>query len=93
MAPNSALMLCKVGALEAVAALHSTPTASPYESPFLESFNSRFRDEFLNIELFTSLQEAKLLTEQHRIKYNTHRPHSALRGRTPWELLHHWKTA
>ena len=45
------------------------PTGSPWEKPFVESFNSRFRDEFLNIELFTSVQEAKLLAEQHRIEY------------------------
>jgi transposase InsO family protein len=30
------------------------PPGSPWENPFIESFNSRFRDEFLNIELFTS---------------------------------------
>jgi hypothetical protein len=30
----------------------------------VESFNSRFSDEFLNIELFTSVQEAKLMAEQ-----------------------------
>ena len=54
----------------------------------MESFNSRFRDEFLNIELFTSVQEAKLLAEQHRIEYNTYRPRSALQGRTPLEVLH-----
>ena len=36
----------------------------------MESFNSSmFRDEFLNIELFTSVQEAKLLAEQYRIGY------------------------
>jgi hypothetical protein len=29
----------------------------------VESFNSRFRDEFLKIELFTSVQEAELLAE------------------------------
>ena len=51
----------------------------------MESFNSRFRDEFLNIELFTSVQEAKLLAEQHRIEYNTFRPHRALQGRKPLE--------
>jgi transposase InsO family protein len=51
----------------------------------VESFNSRFRDEFLNIELFASVPEAKLLAEQHRIEYNTYRPHSALQGRTPLE--------
>ena len=37
----------------------------------MEAFNSRLRDEFLNIELFTSVQEAKLLAEQHQIEYNT----------------------
>ena len=31
------------------------PPSSPLENnPFVESFNSRFRDEFLKIELFTS---------------------------------------
>ena len=59
----------------------------------MESFNSRFRDEFLNIELFMSVQEAKLLAEQHRIEYNTYRPHSALQGRTPLEILHQCKAA
>ena len=69
------------------------PPGSPWENPFVESFNSRFRDEFLNIELFTSVQEAKLLAEQHRIEYNTYRPHSALQGRTTLEVLHQWKAA
>jgi transposase InsO family protein len=41
------------------------PPGSPWENPFVESFNSRLRDEFLNIELFASVQEAKLLAEQH----------------------------
>jgi hypothetical protein len=41
------------------------PPGSPLENPFLESFNSRFRDEFLNIELFASLQEVKLLSKQN----------------------------
>ena len=59
----------------------------------MESFNGRFRDEFLNIELFASLQETKLLAEQHRIEYNVYRPHSALQGRTPLEVLQQWKAA
>jgi hypothetical protein len=41
----------------------------------VESFNGRFRDKFLNIELFASLAEAKLLAEQHRIEYNFYKPH------------------
>ncbi|MGB7564653.1 MAG: DDE-type integrase/transposase/recombinase [Prochlorococcaceae cyanobacterium] len=41
------------------------PLGSPWENPFVESFNSRLRDEFLKIELFSSLPEAKALAEQH----------------------------
>ena len=59
----------------------------------MESFNSWFRDELLNIELFTSVQEDKLLDEQHRIESYTYRPQSALQGRTPLEVLHQWKAA
>jgi transposase InsO family protein len=69
------------------------PPGSPWENPFVESFNGRLRDEFLNIELFASVQEAKLLSEQHRIEYNVYRPHSALQGRTPLEVLQQWKAA
>ncbi|KAF0654891.1 transposase [Cyanobium sp. Copco_Reservoir_LC18] len=60
---------------------------SPWENPFLESFNSRFRDRFLNIELFTSVPEARLLAKQYRMEYNTYRPHSAFQGRTPLEAF------
>jgi hypothetical protein len=30
------------------------PPGSPWENPFMESFNGRFGDEFLHIELFSS---------------------------------------
>ncbi len=56
-------------------------------------YNGQFRDEFLNIELFASVAEAKVLAEQHRIEYNVYRPHSALQGRTPLEVLQQWKAA
>ena len=59
----------------------------------MESINSRFRDEFLNIELFTSVQEGELLAEKHRIEYDTYRSQQALKGRTPPEIHHHWKAA
>jgi hypothetical protein len=49
------------------------PPGSPWENPFVASFSSRFRDEFLNIELFASVPEAKLLAEQHRIGYSVYR--------------------
>ncbi len=43
---------------------------SPWQNAYSESFNARFRDEFLNMELFTTLLEAKVLGEEHRYKYN-----------------------
>jgi putative transposase len=58
---------------------------SPWENPFVESFNGRLRDELLNIEEFACLTEAKVIIEDWRIQYNTYRPHSALGGLTPTE--------
>jgi putative transposase len=51
---------------------------SPWENGYCESFNARFRDEFLNGEIFYSLREAQILIEEWRKHYNTKRPHSAL---------------
>lgn len=51
---------------------------SPWENAYSESFNSRFRDELLNQEVFTSLTESRVLVEQYRVEYNHLRPHSSL---------------
>ncbi len=56
-----------------------------WENGFAESFNGRFRDEFLKTELFTTAPEAQLLADRWRWEYNTFRPRSALQGRTPLE--------
>lgn len=65
---------------------------SPWENPFVESFNGRTRDELLNIEEFGSLLEARVVIEAWRIEYNTYRPHSALGGLTPAEFAQQWTT-
>lgn len=56
---------------------------SPWENGYVESFNGKFRDEFLNGEIFYTLKEAKILTEKWRRQYNTIRPHSSLNFRPP----------
>ena len=56
---------------------------SPWENGYIESFNSRMRDGFLNGELFGNLHEAKALTDRWVRYYNTARPHSSLGGRAP----------
>jgi len=58
---------------------------SPWENPWIESFNGRARDELLNIEEFGSLTEARIVIEDWRNEYNTWRPHSSLGGLTPAE--------
>ena len=56
---------------------------SPWENGYIESFNGKFRDEFLNRELLDTLLEARVLTARWRQHYNTERPHSALGYRPP----------
>ena len=65
---------------------------SPWENPYVESFNGRARDELLNIEEFGSLLEAEVVVEAWRIEYNTYRPHGALGGLTPAEVRATWTT-
>jgi putative transposase len=56
---------------------------SPWENGYIESFNGKLRDELLNREIFTTLEEAKVLIEQWRMEYNQVRPHSSLGYRPP----------
>ncbi len=56
---------------------------SPWENGYVESFNSKLRDELLNGEIFTTLTEAMVLIEQWRQEYNHIRPHSSLGYRPP----------
>ena len=56
---------------------------SPWENGYVESFNGKLKDEFIDREIFYSLREAQVLIEQWRREYNTVRPHSALGYRPP----------
>jgi transposase InsO family protein len=60
--------------------------ASPWQNAYGESFNGRFRDECLNLELFVSVIEASLIAEAWRLDYNQARPHSSLAYHTPAEF-------
>jgi len=48
------------------------------QNVFVESFNSRLRDECLNEHVFLSLAEARATIEAWRDDYNYRRPHSSL---------------
>lgn len=65
-----------------VGPLYIEPGA-PWQNGVGESFNGKLRDECLNMELFTSLAEARVVIEDYREHYNQHRPHSSLNYHTP----------
>jgi putative transposase len=66
---------------------------SPWENPFVESFNSRVRDELLAVESFSCLTEAKVMVEDFRVDYNRNRPHRAHAMMTPAAFAEGWRTA
>ena len=65
-----------------VGTLYIEPGA-PWENGYIESFNGRFRDEFLDREVFYTVKEARVLAENWRLEYNDYRPHSSLGYETP----------
>ena len=64
---------------------------SPWENPFVESFNSRVRDELLSVEVFSCLTE--VMVEDFREDYNRARPHRAHGMMTPAAFRAGWDTA
>lgn len=62
----------------------------PWENGKCESFNGKFREEFLNREIFHSLLQAQIEAEWWRTYYNQERPHSALDYQTPQEFYQDW---
>ncbi|GIT90518.1 hypothetical protein JANAI62_09730 [Jannaschia pagri] len=56
---------------------------SPWETGYCESFNARFRDEFLNGEIVYGLRDAQILLEAWKRQDTTKRPHSPLGDRPP----------
>jgi len=51
---------------------------SPWQNPWVESFNGKARDELFAREVFDSILEAKVLYDDWREIYNNRRPHSSL---------------
>ena len=63
----------------------------PTENGFIESFNSRLRDECLNTNLFFGLRDARLKLSQWLADYNAFRPHQSLENLTPREFRNLWE--
>jgi putative transposase len=62
--------------------LHFIQPGKPTQNAFVESFNGKFREYCLDLNWFTSLEDARLRIERWREHYNHVRPHRSL-GRKP----------
>lgn len=65
---------------------HYIEPGKPVQNAFVESFNSKLRDECLNEHVFLTLAEARETIEEWRFDYNHCRPHSSLGALTPTEF-------
>jgi putative transposase len=65
---------------------HYIAPGKPMQNGFIESFNGRLRDEFLNETLFTSLGDVRQQIHACKDDYNRQRPHSALGNVPPAEF-------
>ena len=54
------------------------PPGEPWRNGYVESFNSRVRDECLNINIFWSLAQARVVISDWKDDYNHRRRHSSL---------------
>ena len=62
----------------------------PAQNAYIERFNRSYREEVLDMYLFSSLDQARSQTETWLHTYNCIRPHDALNGMTPNLYLQHY---
>lgn len=66
----------------------------PSQNAYIERFNGSFRRDVLDAYLFENLVQVRILAEEWMNDYNYDRPHDALNGRSPADMLavDLWKT-
>jgi putative transposase len=66
----------------------------PSQNAYIERFNGSFRRDVLDAYLFETLAQVRVLAEEWMDDYNYDRPHDALNGRSPADMLavDLWKT-
>jgi putative transposase len=82
-APSSPAMRSWPGARTTPSTGTSLRRGKPIEDTFVESFNGRMRDEFLNETLFFRFDDARNKLAEWVADYNGEHPHSSLKYQTP----------
>ena len=55
----------------------------PYQNAYIERFNRTYREEVLDMYLFSTLEQVRWYTEEWINIYNTERPHESLQRLSP----------
>lgn len=66
----------------------------PSQNAYIERFNGSFRRDVLDAYVFETLSQVRILADEWMNDYNYERPHDALNGRSPIDMLavDLWKT-
>jgi putative transposase len=67
--------------------LDYTRPGKPTDNGLIESFNGRLRDEFLNVQEFVTLHDAREKLKAWQEDYNCQRPHGSLGHLNPSEFV------
>lgn len=65
--------------------IHYIQPGKPAQNAYIERFNRTYREEVLDMHLFTCLEQVQSLTQEWLKKYNGERPHESLGNLSPWQ--------
>lgn len=81
--PENIAKSLKIWADEHHVVLQYIQPGKPAQNGYIERFNRSYREEVLDMNIFTSLTDVQCITDEWIIEYNTKRPHCSLQNMPP----------